>query len=104
MAWAAGESAREQGPELRAWNGTRDGARVKKVYYPPATPCDRLAAHPAVALAIKEKLAAQFLTLDPVRLLQEIRIAQQALSDIATYGPPAQQAAARHCQLPSACF
>ena len=31
--------------------------------------------------------------LDPVRLLQQIRIAQQALSDIATYGPPVQQAA-----------
>jgi hypothetical protein len=42
---------------------------------------------------VKEKLAAQFQALDPVRLLQQIRVAQQALSDIATYGPPAQQAA-----------
>jgi hypothetical protein len=65
---------------------------VKKIYHPPATPCDRIIAHPAVDPAVKEKLVAQFQSLDPVRLPQQIRIAQQALSDIATYGPPAQQA------------
>ena len=78
-------------PSFKLKSKTRDGARVKKAYHPPATPYDRLVAHPAVAPAIKEKLAAQFRTLDPVRLLHEIRIAQQALSDIAAYGPPAQQ-------------
>ena len=79
-------------PSFKLKEKTRDGARVKKVYHAPATPCDRLIAHPAVDPIIKEKLAAQFQALDPVSLLQQIRIAQQALSDIATYGPPAQQA------------
>ena len=91
-------------PSFKLKSKTRDGARVKKVYFAPATPCDRLATHPAVATVIKEKLAAQFLTLDPVRLLQEIRIAQQALSDIATYGPPAQQAAASPLPAPIGVF
>jgi len=79
-------------PSFKLKSKTRDGARVKKVYHPPATPCDRLIAHPAVDPTVKADLAAQFLALDPVRLLQQIRIVQQALSDIATYGPPAQQA------------
>jgi len=79
-------------PSFKLKSKTRDGARVKKVYHPPATPCDRIIAHPAVDPAVKEKLVAQFQSLDPVRLLQQIRLAQQALSDIATYGPPAQQA------------
>ncbi|MCY0855020.1 hypothetical protein [Cupriavidus sp. D39] len=65
---------------------TRDGARVHKVYFAPATPCDRLLAHGSVEPSIKEKLTAQFKSLDPVRLLQVIRLAQQTLSDIAAHG------------------
>jgi hypothetical protein len=65
---------------------TRDGARVHKVYFAPATPCDRLLAHDSVEPAIKEKLKAQFKGLDPVRLLQEMRTAQQILSDFAAHG------------------
>ena len=79
-------------PSFKLKSKAREGARVKKVYHPPATPCDRIIAHPAVDPAVKEKLVAQFQSLDPVRLLQQIRIAQQELSDIATYGPPANQA------------
>ena len=88
-------------PSFKLKSKTRDGARVKKVYHPPATPCDRLIAHPAVDPIVKEKLAAQFQALDPVRLLQQIRVAQQALSDIATYGPPAQQAASATSPAPT---
>jgi hypothetical protein len=80
-------------PSFKLKSKTREGARVKKVYHAPATPCERLVAHTAVDCANKERLATQFQTLDPVRLLQEIRIAQQALSDIATYGPSTQPAA-----------
>lgn len=87
-------------PSFKLKSKTREGARVKKLYHPPATPCDRLIAHPAVDPMVKEKLAAQFLTLDPVRLLQQIRIAQQGLSDIATYGPPEQQAAPKPSPTP----
>lgn len=67
---------------------TRDGARVHKTYFAPATPCERLIAHSGVEPAIKEKLAAQFKRLDPVRLLQEIRSAQQTLGGIAAHGAP----------------
>lgn len=75
-------------PSFKLKSKTRDGARVHKVYFAPATPCERLVAHSGVAPTIKEKLTAQFKSLDPVRLLQEIRSAQQTLSDIAAYGTP----------------
>jgi hypothetical protein len=58
-------------PSFKLKSKTRDGARVHKVYFAPATPCDRLLAHDSVEPAIKEKLKAQFKGLDPVRLLQE---------------------------------
>jgi hypothetical protein len=43
---------------------------VHKVYFAPATPCDRLVAHSGVEPAIKETLMAQFKSLDPVQLLR----------------------------------
>ena len=64
------------------------------MYFAPATPCERLIAHSGVDTAIKERLTAQFRSLDPVRLLQEIRLAQQTLSDIAAHGVPAEVAPA----------
>jgi hypothetical protein len=75
-------------PSFKLKSKTRDGARVHKVYFAPATPCERLVAHSGVEPAIKEKVTAQFKRLDPVRRLQEIRIAQQTLSDIAAHGVP----------------
>ena len=79
-------------PSFKLKSKTRDGAHVKKLYHAPATPCDRLLAHAAVAPSIKADLVAQFQALDPVKLLQEIRVAQQALSDIAARGPSTQKA------------
>jgi hypothetical protein len=73
-------------PSFKLKSKTRDGARVHKVYFAPATPCDRLLAHDSIEPAIKEKLKAQFKELDPVRLLQEMRTAQQILSDLAAHG------------------
>jgi hypothetical protein len=73
-------------PSFKLKSKTRDGARVHKVYFAPATPCDRLLAHDSVEPAIKEKLKVQFKGLDPVRLLQEMRTAQQILSDFAAHG------------------
>jgi hypothetical protein len=81
-------------PSFKLKSKTRDGARVHKVYFAPATPCDRLLAHDSVEPAIKEKLKAQFNSLDPVRLLQEMRTAQQTLSDFAAYGVRAEAAPA----------
>jgi Integrase core domain len=77
-------------PSFKLKSKTRDGARLHKVYFAPATPCERLVAHSGIEPAIKEKLTAQFRTLDPVRLLQEIRSAQQTLSDIAAHGIPSE--------------
>jgi hypothetical protein len=73
-------------PSFKLKSKTRDGARVHKVYFAPATPCDRLLALDSVQPAIEEKLKAQFEGLDPVRLLQEMRTAQQILSDFAAHG------------------
>ncbi len=73
-------------PSFKLKSKTRDGARVHKVYFTPATPCDRLLAHSSVGPAIREKLTARFMSLDPVRLLQEIRLAQQTLSNLAVHG------------------
>jgi hypothetical protein len=81
-------------PSFKLKSKTRDGARLHKVYFAPATPCERLIAHSGVDTAIKARLTAQFRSLDPVRLLQEIRLAQQTLSDIAAHGMPAEVAPA----------
>jgi hypothetical protein len=88
-------------PSFKLRSKTREGTRVKKLYHSPATPCDRLVAHLAVDPIVKEKLAAQFQALDPVRLLQQIRVAQAALSDFVTYGPPEQQAAPKPSPTPT---
>ena len=73
-------------PSFKLKSKTREGARVHKVYFTPATPCERLLAHSGVKPAIKETLRMQFEGLDPVRLLQAIRLAQQTLSDLAAHG------------------
>ncbi len=70
-------------PCFKLASKTRVGARVEKRYHPPATPCARLLALDGVPDAIKEHLRAIMATLDPVRLLDEIRAAQQHLSRLA---------------------
>jgi hypothetical protein len=79
-------------PSFKLKSKTREGARVHKLYFTPATPCDRLLEHESVAPAIKERLKTQFKSLDPVRLLQEMRTAQQILSEFAAYGARAEEA------------
>ena len=82
-------------PSFKLKSKTRDGARVHKIYFTPATPCDRLLAHASTTTAIKARLKAQFASLDPVRLLQDIRGVQQTLSEIAAHGAPSGAAPAR---------
>jgi hypothetical protein len=67
-------------PCFKLASKTRVGARVEKRYHPPATPCARLLALDGVPEAIKDQLRATAATLDPVRLLDEIRAAQQHLA------------------------
>jgi hypothetical protein len=68
---------------LKLASKKRDGARVTKRYYPPATPYQRLLADPRTSEAVRVRLSALQATLDPVRLLREIRLAQEQLVGIA---------------------
>ena len=71
----------------------REGAVVRKRYHAPLTPHQRLMADPRVPQALKDALDAQHAELDPVRLLGEIRAAQQALVETADKAPPTAAAA-----------
>ncbi len=67
-------------PSFKLRSKTREGAKVKKHYYPPATPCARLLAHAAVTKSAKEKLQIERERLDPLELLHRIREAQAAVA------------------------
>jgi len=69
-------------PSMKLKSKTRTGAKVAKLYHPPATPCDRLLASDHVAEHAKEKLREQFVSLDPIALLQAIREAQTMLATL----------------------
>jgi hypothetical protein len=58
---------------------TREGAKVKKQYYAPATPADRLRASDKVSAEGKQQIREVFDGLDPVDLLRQIREAQRRL-------------------------
>jgi hypothetical protein len=80
-------------PSFKLARKTRDGAKVKKTYHPPATPYQRLLADTRTSEEVRRRVTATYVTLDPVRLLQTIRVAQQELADIAER-PTATEAAA----------
>ncbi|MCK5580709.1 MAG: transposase family protein [Candidatus Omnitrophica bacterium] len=67
-------------PSFKLLYKIRDGAKVKKWYDSPATPCDRLLADKRVSEKIKESLRMQKEQLDPVELLQRMRQGQAALA------------------------
>jgi hypothetical protein len=71
-------------PSMKLRSKTREGARVKKVYHKPATPCERLLAHAGVTEAVKEKLRAEQSRLDPLELLHRIRDSQAALAALSS--------------------
>jgi len=70
-------------PSFKLAAKARDGAKVTKRYHPPATPCERLMADARTNEEVRRRLATQRSTLDPVRLLQQIRAAQQELVRLA---------------------
>ena len=70
-------------PSFKLAAKSRDGAQVRKRYHPPATPCERLLADPRTTEEVRRHVNELRATLDPVRLLQQIRAAQQQLVDIA---------------------
>jgi hypothetical protein len=70
-------------PSFKLARKIRDGAKVKKTYHPPATPYQRLLADTRTSEEVRRRVMATYVTLDPVRLLQTIRAAQQELVAIA---------------------
>ncbi len=70
-------------PSFKLATKARDGAKVRKRYHLPATPCQRLLADMRTGEEVRRRLEQLGATLDPVRLLQEIRVAQQQLVAIA---------------------
>ena len=66
-------------PSFKLKDKRREGAKVIKRYYPPATPYARALAHPKLGKAVKKRLRGLYRTLDPVALLAEMREAQAEL-------------------------
>ena len=83
-------------PSFKLAEKHRDGARVHKRYHAPATPYQRLLDDPRTTDATRAHLRETFAELDPVRLLRDIRVAQQrlvALADRAGASPISEEPA-----------
>ena len=70
-------------PSFKLAAKLREGSKVRKRYHPPATPYQRLLTDPRTSEETKRQVQAQFAQLDPVRLLRDVRAAQQRLVEIA---------------------
>jgi len=66
-------------PSFKLAGKMRDGAKVKKTYHSPATPYQRLLADTRTNEEVRRRVMATYVALDPVQLLQAIRVAQQEL-------------------------
>ena len=65
-------------PSFKLAIKARDGAKITKRYHAPATPYQRLLADPRTPAEARHGLEALYATLDPVRLLREIRAANSS--------------------------
>ena len=70
-------------PSFKLAGKEREGSKVRKRYHKPATPYQRLIADARVTEPIRESLNRTYATLDPVRLLKNIREGQKRLVEIA---------------------
>ena len=70
-------------PSFKLADKERVGGRVRKRYNAPETPVRRLLASDAVEEPMKDRLRAVLGTLDPLRLLDEIRTVQHHLAGLA---------------------
>ena len=73
-------------PSFKLMDKEREGARVRKRYHAPLTPCDRLIADPRTSEIVREKVQALRADFDPVRLLADMRAAQQAMVTLTDRG------------------
>ena len=76
-------------PSFKLASKERIGARVVKRYHLPTTPSARLLSSEVVSAEVKEKLRAVAASLDPLRLLDEIRTMQYHLAELAAGEVPA---------------
>ena len=74
-------------PSFKLRERVREGSKMKKKYYPPATPCNRLLVNPEVTEATKQTLQQQRESLDPIQLLHRIRQCQSALAALSESKP-----------------
>jgi len=63
-------------PSFKLREKVREGGKVRKHYFPPATPCERLLGDARVNDEAKDRLRATLTELDPVVLLRDLRTAQ----------------------------
>jgi len=70
-------------PSFKLKEKVRTGSRVTKRYHAPETPCARLLASDDIPEATKQRLRAAVASLDPLRLLDEIRAMQTLVTDLA---------------------
>ena len=70
-------------PSFKLESKRRDGARVSKRYHAPATPAQRLLADPRTPAAVSDRVGELGATLDPIRLLRQMRVHQQRVVEIA---------------------
>ncbi len=66
-------------PSFKLLEKERQGGQIKKLYYKPTTPYNRLMNHLNIEESTKNNLQATAVQLDPVRLLHQIRDKQAAL-------------------------
>ena len=90
-------------PSFKLAGKTRDGARVRKRYHPPATPFQRLLADSRTPQGVRDEVNALFATLDPILLLRDMRRAQQRLVDPPTRSAPCQRMCPRSKSSSPAC-
>ena len=74
-------------PSFKLAEKSRDGAKVRKRYHAPATPYQRLMTDVRTHDDVRARVKAIYAGLDPVRLLSEIRAAQQRLVEISDRPP-----------------
>ena len=67
-------------PSFKLLEKVRHGAKVKRIYDHPATPCERLLRHAAIDVVSKDGLRSTRRQLDPLELLHGIREGQAALA------------------------
>jgi hypothetical protein len=73
-------------PSFKLAEKHRQGAHVSKRYHPPQTPCDRLLHSESIPDTAKIKLREVASTLNPLKLLEEIRAMQAHLVALADGG------------------